>query len=149
LAAEEDALRAIKELRELSTLIKRTQAELILIEEALKHLEKGEQIKSESLNRLGLTGQLSTVLKLRLKRMLSSRKTMLSEYKSKQRSDQELLNNLLKCPACGGLGSKVTTSYNRSDGKVAPMLKVEPCGICGGTGRATISARVLEMIREI
>ncbi len=149
MSAEEDALRTIKELKELTVLIERTQAEQTLIEESLKHIEKGEQIEETSLKKLGLTGQSPTVIKLRLKGMLSSRKTNLSKYKSKQHSNRELLNDLLKCPACGGLGSKTITSYNRSDGKVTPILNVETCKTCGGSGKAIISSNILEMIKEV
>jgi hypothetical protein len=149
LSAEEDALRSIKELNELTTQIERTQAELTLIDETLKQIENGEQIEGTSLKTLGLSSQSPTVLKLRLKGMHSSKQTTLSKYKSKQHSNRELLNDLLKCPACGGLGSKAITTYNRGDGKVTPILNVETCITCNGTGKSIISANILELIKKM
>jgi len=149
LSAEEDALRAIKELNELRAQIERTQAELTLIDETLKRIENGEQIEETLLKTLGLSSQSRTVLKLRLKGVHSSKQTSLSKYKSKQHGNRELLNDLLKCPACGGLGLKTVTSYNRSDGKVTPILNTETCNTCNGRGKAKISANILELIKKL
>ena len=149
MSAEEDALRAIMELNELAAQIEGTQAELTLIDVTLTQIEKGEQIEESSLKTLGVSSKSPIVIKLRLKGLHSSKQTTLTKYKSKQHSNRELINNLLKCPVCGGFGLKTVTSYNRSDGKVTPILNAEPCNTCNGTGKSKISANILILIKDL
>lgn len=148
MSAEEDALKTINELNELSVLIERTQAEQKLIEESLIQLDKGEQIDEISLKKLGISRTTPTVLKLRLKGILSTKKANLSSYRSSQKNSWDLLDDLLKCPVCGGLGLKSLLSYNRSDGKVTPVLNAETCTICGGSGKAKFSPRILNLVKH-
>jgi DnaJ-class molecular chaperone len=118
----------------------------VQIEDALARLDKDEAIGANQLSSLHLSGASSTILKLRLKGMLSKRKTSLSENIMKQKKGRELLRSLLKCPHCGGEGYTMVNTYDRVDGKVTQTLKSKACEGCGGTGKAKISPNIEEMI---
>jgi hypothetical protein len=147
--AEEDALRTINELNSQSANIKILSREIDLAEELLHQIALGKEAESEKIQELGLTQQSPMALKLRLKGILATKKSTLSELKATYSKNRELLHDLSKCPACQGNGHITKIAYDRSEGKITQITKTDECPACGGTGQAELSDHIKNLMLSI
>lgn len=145
--AEEDALRIIHELQHIIVSIKRLQTEMETIDRLVLELNEGQNLNEQDLKSLGFSPQPRTVLKLRLKGIQATKKAHLLKQQAKLREKKGLLKDLTKCSACRGKGTIAKTAYDRSDGNVTQIVKVELCRQCGGTGKAELGDYVMDLIR--
>lgn len=144
--AEEDALRAIREIITGGDRIKRLEEEINTANKLVSSLEK----PAEQLKVLGLSQDLDErVLKLRLRGILSQKMGQLSGEKAEQHRSLELLRDLLKCPECRGQGSVTTSKYIRGENQIANLTSTNPCGSCGGTGLSRLSKETRESMERI
>jgi len=145
---EEDALRTIKELNTLSADIETINNEISLAENLLQKINDTEKVNVEDLQIFGLTQQSPTTLKLRLRGILSTKRSKLSELKKNYNNDLQLLQDLKKCPACQGKGTITKVSYTRDERIITPITKTEQCSNCTGTGEASLSSHVKTLINS-
>jgi hypothetical protein len=145
--AEEDVLRIIHELQHITVSIKRLQTEIETIAKLILELNEGHNLNEQDLKSLDLSPQPGIVLKIRLKGILATKNAYLVGQQTKLREKKELLEDLIKCSACRGKGTITNIAYDRSDGKVTQIVKVELCRQCGGTGKADLGDYVINHIK--
>ncbi|MBS7619329.1 hypothetical protein KEJ21_01590 [Candidatus Bathyarchaeota archaeon] len=143
----EEALRTVQEIKDTISTIKKLESEIEVIENLILELDEGKKLNEDYLNSLGLSPLPKIVLKLRLKGLETAKKSSVIEQKSKLKTKKGILEDLIKCPTCNGMGNITERTYDRSDGRITQIIKTNICIECKGTGKSELSDYIMDLIK--
>ncbi|MHA1973143.1 MAG: hypothetical protein ACTSW1_09130 [Candidatus Hodarchaeales archaeon] len=143
-----DAYQSAKSLQKLSQ-EKDTLIQIIKSAEKLLESERNnEPLDPELLMLLEIGAPRGYALRIKLRGLLSIKKSRLHEVNSNIKQEIEILQKITICPYCRGSGEVMDHGYERFERRIHTTTSSKNCEHCNGTGITNLGEEVEKMVQE-
>jgi hypothetical protein len=121
---------------------------ITIIEQVLEDLRANRSPNKTLLDFLEIGPSKGFALRMKLRGLLSIKKSKLQKIVSSMKQDIDILQKISVCPYCGGSGEEQSHGYERSGRRIHTTISLDKCEQCGGSGKSELGRDVEKIVNE-